>query len=566
MIKIRTSFTLLFSTVILFLLIILVIFLRLLDNRKEFGSMQFQRQSSFALSDYLIDRNNELTRLCTNTIYSKNEIWKEAYQKFLNYDDPSAQFLKSDFRVDSLQAKGFTSQEIQLINNALLLSNKAIQIEKKALALPTQSTALALLQQKEYLDAKNNANALLLSLEKRIDSRTTKTWNESKEEGFTLFYTLLLLLLFVLLFSTASYYLIRLRLKRQERIDKKFKESVVELQSTKDNLVESDHRFTLATQGTGILIWQYDLISKQLNWFPKNSKLLDFPSEKLTPSIASIQEQIHKGDLDLFNQQFKNCIENGSAISIDVRCYTATKELKWYNFRSASIKKNTHIVGTFSDINEQMKQEEKVINAILETEDKERSRIARDIHDSLQQTMSTSLLNLEKVRVSDEISDKELMNKFTVGYNYLKKAIQESRTLAHNLMPKVIHQNGISPAIQALISALEGSTATQIIFYDNLNEERLKLSVEMTLYRIVQESINNVIKYSEAEKCTIQLLKYSDLLVLTIEDNGVGFDLSTTKNTFGLNSLKTRAEAIGAYLQISSVKNKGTEIVLELAL
>lgn len=60
MIKIRTSFTLLFSTVILFLLIILVIFLRLLDNRKEFGSMQFQRQSSFALSDYLIDRNNEL--------------------------------------------------------------------------------------------------------------------------------------------------------------------------------------------------------------------------------------------------------------------------------------------------------------------------------------------------------------------------------------------------------------------------------------------------------------------------------------------------------------------------
>ena len=213
-----------------------------------------------------------------------------------------------------------------------------------------------------------------------------------------------------------------------------------------------------------------------------------------------------------------------------------------------------------------MRQEEKIVSAILETEDSERSRIARDIHDGLQQTMSTSLMSFEKVRSSIDFEDPKIYDKFHMGYKFLKKAIEESRTLAHNLMPKVVDQAGIVAAIESLLTAMKDSTETKFVFEQNLNDQRLKLSEEMTFYRIVQEAINNVITYSNAKTCTIQLLKYKDLVNLTIDDDGVGFDVSKTKETFGINSMKTRADSIGAYFEINSRIQKGTNILLELKL
>ena len=88
----------------------------------------------------------------------------------------------------------------------------------------------------------------------------------------------------------------------------------------------------------------------------------------------------------------------------------------------------------------------------------------------------------------------------------------------------------------------------------------------MTFYRIVQEAINNVIKYSNAENCSIQLLKYKGYVNLTIDDDGVGFDVSKINDTFGINSMKTRANSIGAYFEINSRIQKGTNILLELKL
>ncbi|WKK65741.1 PAS domain-containing sensor histidine kinase [Lutimonas zeaxanthinifaciens] len=246
-------------------------------------------------------------------------------------------------------------------------------------------------------------------------------------------------------------------------------------------------------------------------------------------------------------------------------------EYKWIHTKGKAVEfsednKPLRIVGTMTDITERMRQEEKIVSTILETEDKERSRIAREIHDGLQQTMSTSLMSLEKVRSSTDFENEDVYERFHMGYKFLKKAIEESRNLAHNLMPKVVDENGIVKAIHSLISAIQNSSETIFYFDDNLGEERLKLSYEMTLYRITQEAINNVIKYANATKCNIQLLKHSNVLMLTIEDNGEGFDAANTINTFGINSMRTRAESIGGFFEINSQPHKGTQIFVELPL
>ena len=253
------------------------------------------------------------------------------------------------------------------------------------------------------------------------------------------------------------------------------------------------------------------------------------------------------------------------------RVISKFKEVRWIHTKGKAVEfsingKPSRVIGTMSDITDRMKQEEQIVSAVLETEDKERSRIARDIHDGLQQTMSTALMSFEKVRSSTDFKDEKTYERFHLGYKYLKKSIEESRTLAHNLMPKVVDRNGIVAAIESLLSAIENSTETQFGFDQNLNDERLKLSEEMTFYRIVQEAVNNVMKYANAKNCNIQLLKHSDIVILTIEDDGVGFEMENTGNSFGINSMKTRADSIGAFFEINSRINRGTQILLELTL
>ena len=190
---------------------------------------------------------------------------------------------------------------------------------------------------------------------------------------------------------------------------------------------------------------------------------------------------IHKDDVE---KALINNIENVKKRGLYDNIYRAvsnSEEIKWIHVKGKAVEfsasgKPSRIIGTMSDITDRMRQEEKIVSAILETEDSERSRIARDIHDGLQQTMSTSLMSFEKVRSSIDFEDPKIYDKFHMGYKFLKKAIEESRTLAHNLMPKVVDQAGIVAAIESLISAIKDSSETKFVFEQNLNDERLKLS------------------------------------------------------------------------------------------
>ena len=345
-----------------------------------------------------------------------------------------------------------------------------------------------------------------------------------------------------------------------------------ERQTAIDKVKESEERFQYALDVANEGIWEWNEETDALSYSVRCFSMIGYlPVEGEKNLFDFWNKVIHKDDAD---KALMNEIENvkkRGLYDVIYRAISNSNEIKWIHVRGKAVKfsadgKPSRIIGTMSDITDRMRQEEKIVSAILETEDSERSRIARDIHDGLQQTMSTSLMSLEKVRSSIDFEDPNIYDKFHMGYKFLKKAIEESRTLAHNLMPKVVDQAGIVAAIESLLTAMKDSSETKFVFEQNLNDERLKLSEEMTFYRIVQEAINNVIKYSNAKNCTIQLLKYKDSVNLAIDDDGVGFDVDMTKDTFGINSMKTRADSIGAYFEINSRIQKGTNILLELKL
>ncbi|MBD0399937.1 PAS domain-containing protein [Flammeovirga sp. EKP202] len=350
------------------------------------------------------------------------------------------------------------------------------------------------------------------------------------------------------------------------------KQEIEAKEKTELALIEKEQQLQFALDVSNEGIWEIYQDSDVINFSERCYSILGFTSDS-----ADLDQEVFWKDLIVDGDQNKVLINRINEIKTSglhdsiYRLKTKNGQYKWIHTKGKAVAfsdKNVplRIVGTMSDITERMKQEEKIVDAILETEDKERSRIAREIHDGLQQTMSTSLMSFEKVRSTVDFEETKINERFQMGYQYLKKAIEESRTLAHNLMPKIVNDNGIVAAIESLLTALQPSSNTEFNFDQNIHENRLKLAVEMTLYRITQEALNNVIKYANASKCNIQLLKHSDVLLLTIDDDGEGFVVEEKIKTFGINSMRTRAESIGAYFEINSQLQRGTQILIELPL
>ncbi len=217
------------------------------------------------------------------------------------------------------------------------------------------------------------------------------------------------------------------------------------------------------------------------------------------------------------------------------------------------------------DITFKKKSKEQLISKILETEDRERKRISKDLHDSLGQNLTTASLNLNFLKSAITQIDDSYKIKFQKGIKFLNNAIDESRNIAHNLMPQSIVDFGYVMTIESLIEDLSGTTDVIFVFYNNLLNVRLPPYQELSLFRITQEAINNILKHSEATKATFQLMKYPDAILLTIEDNGKGFEIEKSSgNSFGLDNMRTRVSALSGSIDINSSPGRGTSITIEI--
>ena len=225
----------------------------------------------------------------------------------------------------------------------------------------------------------------------------------------------------------------------------------------------------------------------------------------------------------------------------------------------------TKLLVVIRDITLKHRVKEKMISKILEAEDRERSHFAKELHDSLGQNLTAALLTFNQVKKAEEAFSSDSQKRIELGIKFLKEAIEESRNIAHNLMPQSVSDFGYILAVESLLENLSQSAEIEFTFYNNLNYKRLPLDLEFSLYRITQEAINNILKHAEATKVTIQLIKHIDSVILTIEDNGKGFDISTqNRNSFGFNSMRTRASALSGFLAIDGILGSGTSITLEL--
>lgn len=213
------------------------------------------------------------------------------------------------------------------------------------------------------------------------------------------------------------------------------------------------------------------------------------------------------------------------------------------------------------DITEQRAAEERALSAIIEGEERERQRIAKELHDGLGQYLSASNMNLKSVFEDLENIPDTLETTFQTGLKFLDHAISETRNISQNLMPKAIQDYGLELAAESLISHLRKTHQIKFYLYTNLNDVDVPDKTQINLYRILQESINNAIRHGKPTKIEVQLVHSKGEILMTIEDDGIGFDINAISgNGIGIRSMKTRVGAMSANLDIVSKLGKGTII------
>ena len=208
----------------------------------------------------------------------------------------------------------------------------------------------------------------------------------------------------------------------------------------------------------------------------------------------------------------------------------------------------------------QVEQEKQLVatRSILEGEMQERSRLARDLHDGLGGILSAAKINMSELKNGAllEFPDVESINRIM---SLLDESLRELRRVAHHLMPESLSRYGLKIALSDFCRTVE-----KIGFAWFGEEERLERQLEIVVYRIVHELVNNALKYSEATHILVHIVQDADRISLTVEDNGKGFDTSAATTGTGLQNIRTRVAALGGNMDIFSAENEGTEVHVEL--
>lgn len=213
-------------------------------------------------------------------------------------------------------------------------------------------------------------------------------------------------------------------------------------------------------------------------------------------------------------------------------------------------------------------QQKLQLEAIINTEEKERRRIAVDLHDGIGQLLSSVKINLAVAKDKIYSSDLDLSkNLIETSKSTIDQITAEIRNISYNLLPPSLEQFGLASAIEEELKKLNENPSLKISFYSSLNDEKIESKIEVILFRSFQEIINNAFKHSRASEITIQLIAHGEKILLMIEDNGVGFDFNKgiqKKDSSGLKNLFSRMALINGKMKIDSNSIAGTSITIEV--
>ncbi|REC78522.1 sensor histidine kinase [Chryseobacterium elymi] len=294
-------------------------------------------------------------------------------------------------------------------------------------------------------------------------------------------------------------------------------------------------------------------------------KFSELESEKKEQQLRLAKLETKQKNNDISNYKklltFKEKINTYYIVFIFIFIVLILVLLYAYKQRAKSMKQRDELHALAM---EKEKQNSKIstLTALLEGQEQERGRLARDLHDGLGGLLSGTKLQLSSL---DPHQSENIEEGISKSINQIDGAVEELRRVAHNLMPDLLMKYGLEAAIQEFANRMSNNTVdihTEFINYSNsISEDK-----QLILYRIIQELVNNAIKHADTSEIIIQISEEENVLHLTVEDNGKGFDPASldVRKTAGFHNIESRVQFLKGTMNITSELNIGTSIELQI--
>ena len=343
-------------------------------------------------------------------------------------------------------------------------------------------------------------------------------------------------------------------------------------------LRESEERLRLAFAGAQEGIWDWDLETNAVVYSSRWKQMLGYADDEVEPHISAWERLVHPEDKPSADRAHASVTRGQPTYEAEFRLRHKDGHYVHVLSRGFPVRRDAggpviRIVGTHFDLTERRKREadrarSELLAHLVFVQEDERRRIARDMHDQFGEHLTA--LSLRIAILKEACGQNGGLASHTEALEAIAERLdRDVDQLVWQLRPTALDDLGLRAALTNYIQ--EWSQRVKItaeLHTSGLLDARLASEVETALYRIAQEALNNVAKHSGARRVDVILERRSDSVLLILEDDGVGFDLTNTHaapHGFGLVGMQERAALVGASLEIESTPGKGTTIFVRMA-
>lgn len=350
---------------------------------------------------------------------------------------------------------------------------------------------------------------------------------------------------------------------------------ISERKRAEEALRSSEERFQIVARMASDVIWDWDLVSGR-TW---RSEILaaefQYAAHKIKSTFTWWRDRVHPDDFrnvwSLVSQAMRGQVDRYSAY---YRFRRGDGTYAYVSDRASVLRDETgkpiRLIGTLRDVTEQHEAEmarQQLSRSILNAQEQERQRVARDLHDGVNQLLSSAQYRLNSIAANAQDGRMPLNQ----VQELIQKAINEVRLISRNLRPSELDDLGLVAALRSLAHDFKKRTGIVAQFKGGMSVSRTSIprEIEMTLYRVAQEALNNVEKHSLASRAEVILRCTRQHVMLIVRDNGQGLSLQSGSESgggWGLQNMRERASLLNGSFRAASQPKRGMTITVQIPL
>lgn len=343
---------------------------------------------------------------------------------------------------------------------------------------------------------------------------------------------------------------------------------------TEETLRRTQQRLNTVAELNSDAIWELDGLTREIWRSDGFAELLGYPAHAIKPTTRWWKENIHPDDRAMVAAELERLMDTGEGGF--KKSYRLRKQDGTYAEvvdQAVAIRDKEsnafRVIGSIVDVTEEKKAESaqrEISRNILDAQEQERKRVARELHDGVSQLLAASVFSLHTVQKQVTKAHPALAKKVSEAQELVERAHREVQLISRNLRPSELDDLGLSAALRSLCADFKKRTNLKISLETELSSKTLKANVELTIYRIVQEALNNVEKHARAKKVRITLTRDTHEIFVKVADDGKGFDPQKVRerSRCGLDNIRERASFLNGSVTWLSHPAKGTTMTLVL--